>query len=177
MRYFERSAIAERYAHGRPYVHPLVVRRIRDALALDHPVPRALDVGCSTGQSALVLTDIAAVVVGTDVSREMVAHAPRDLRIHYLVASAKRSPVADRVFGLITAALAFHWFDRGHFLCEAHRLLEPGGWLVIYANGFRGQMRENPDVERSVREEYLARYPCALPLCPARRPAAHGRRG
>ena len=74
-------------------------------------------------------------------------------------APAEDLPFADGSFQLITVALALHWFDRSRFLAEARRVLEPSGWLVIYDNGFFGEMEGNPKHERWYRENYLVRYP------------------
>ncbi len=159
MSYFESRDAAERYAGSRPYFHPLVVKKIRDFLELREPVPRALDVACGTGQSTVALKEIASRVVGTDVSREMLARAPREGGVRYVEAPAEDLPFADGSFRLITVALAFHWFDRSRFLVEARRVLDTSGWLVIYDNGFFGEMKENPKHERWYKEDYLARYP------------------
>lgn len=159
MNYFDSRDSAERYAGGRPYFHPLVVGRIKDFLNLRVSVPRALDVACGTGQSTVALKQIAERIVGTDPSEEMLARAPRDTRIQYARASAEKLPFAEGSFHLITAALAFHWFDRVAFLAEARRVLYPYSWLIVYDNWFTGRMAENPEYEGWYRQEYLARYP------------------
>jgi SAM-dependent methyltransferase len=157
--YFESRDAAERYLGGRPYFHPLVIKKIRDFLRLREPIPLALDVACGTGQSTVALKEISSRVVGTEVSREMLALAPREAGVRYVEAPAEDLPFADGSFQLITVALAFHWFDRSRFLAETRRVLEPSGWLVIYDNGFFGEMKENPKHERWYRENYLVRYP------------------
>ena len=137
----------------------MVIRKIRDLLKLREPVPWALDVACGTGQSTLALKEVASQVVGTDTSREMLDRAPREPGVQYVEASAEDLPFADGSFRLVTVALALHWFERSRFLTEASRVLNPGGWLIIYDNGFFGEMKENPEHERWYREDYLARYP------------------
>lgn len=79
--------------------------------------------------------------------------------ITYVQATAERLPFAPDSFNLLTVGLAFHLFDRTQFLAEARRVLEPGGWLVIYNNGFRAEMRENPSFDQWMRRDYGARYP------------------
>ncbi len=177
MTYFEHKSAAERYARSRPSFHPLVMQRIRDALSLHHPVSRALDVGCGTGQSTIALQDLAQEIVGTDLSSEMLSVAPRKSGVHYVRASAEGLPFAAEAFDLITVALAFHWFDRTQFLTEARRVLGPSAWLVIYDNGFAGEMRENRQFAEWSRTSYLRRYPSPprdrRPLAEAEA-AAHG---
>ncbi len=159
MNYFEERAAAKRYAVGRPYFHPLVIGKIRSFLGLRGPIPRALDVACGTGQSTVALKEVAIEVVGMDSSKEMLARAARDDRVRYTKAPAEDLPFVKESFDLVTAALAFHWFDRARFLAEARRVLRPSGWLVIYDNRFSGRMRENPEYERWYKEAYLHRYP------------------
>jgi ubiquinone/menaquinone biosynthesis C-methylase UbiE len=108
---------------------------------------------------ALALTDIAASVIAADVAPSMMAQAPAHERIRYVVAPAEQLPVESHGADLMTVSLAFHWLDRSRFLAEAHRILKKSGALVIYNNGFFGQMKENPDFARWHRESYLTRYP------------------
>lgn len=157
--FFAYQTAAERYAQSRPYFHPLVVGKIKEFLQLQEPVAQALDVGCGTGQSAVALTSIAKQVTATDVSAEMLAQAPSHAHIQYLEAPAEALPLSDNSFDLITVSLAFHWFDRDRFLSEAHRLLRPSAWLIIYNNGFSGRMTENTDYEKWDKQSYQARYP------------------
>lgn len=159
MNYFTHQSAAERYAHGRPYFHPLVIDRIRNFLRLDGRVPVALDVACGTGQSALALTEIATRVLATDISPAMLAQAPIHPRIHYREAPAERLPIESCSADLITVSLAFHWLDRFQFLGEARRILRSEGTLAIYWNDFHGKMIENPEFTRWTRESYLTRYP------------------
>jgi SAM-dependent methyltransferase len=59
----------------------------------------------------------------------------------------------------MTVGLAFHWFDRAKFLAEAKRVLAPGGWLVVYNDGFSGEMVGNAAYARWNRDQYLRKYP------------------
>jgi len=159
MNYFDYPTVAVRYATGRPFFHPLAITRIQKFCCENSRVDRALDVGCGTGQSTLALLEIAEELIGTDVSLEMLSQAEGHPRIRYVEGQAEKIPFPDESFGLITVALAFHWFDRRKFLLEAKRLLKSGGWLVIYNDGFTGRMSGNPDFENWNRDQYLVRYP------------------
>jgi len=159
MNFFAYKSVAARYAQYRPYFHPLVIEKIKTYLKLNTPVGRALDVGCGTGQSTVVLKDVADVVVGVDVSSEMLELASRQPGIEYLNASAEDLSIfEDSSFELITTSMAFHWFDHEKFLAEAYRLLKTGNWLVPYTNGFHGQMKENESFEQWAKASYAARY-------------------
>jgi ubiquinone/menaquinone biosynthesis C-methylase UbiE len=159
--YFEDTEVARRYARHRPDVHPAIVRLIEAMLGPAAPVARGLDVGCGTGQSTRALARIAEQVIGIDVSRGMLAAARAEAvpRVDYAQAAAERLPFPGEAFDLLSAGLAFHWFDQPRFLAEARRVLTPAGWLVVSNSAFRGEMRENPEFRTWTRERYLARYP------------------
>ena len=159
MNYFAYRSAAGRYTQSRPFFHPLVIGMIKRRLELREPVGAALDAGCGTGQSSVALKEIARRVVGTDISREMLREAPRAEGIRYVEAYAEHLPFRDGSFDLLTASLAFHWFDRARFLAEAQRLLRPRGWLVVYNNWFAGEMKDNADYAIWHRGVYLRRFP------------------
>ena len=128
-------------------------------LLREGPDEGALDVGCGTGQSTLALLEIAEEVVGLDISSAMLSQAIRHEGIRYVEAPAERMPFDDADFGLVTVALAFHWFDQQKFALEARRVLRPNGWLVIYNDRFNGRMNGNTNYEAWYGESYLTRYP------------------
>ena len=167
MNHFAEATQAERYARFRPYFHPKVVEKIGE---ITGAIESALDVGCGTGQSTLALLSIAESVIGVDPAEEMLRHCPRRERLTYEVASAEKLPFEDDAFELISAGLAFHWFDQPKFLREAARVLVPLGWLALYNDGFTGVMVEHPAYEVWHRGPYLDRFP-APPrnLAPANR--------
>jgi ubiquinone/menaquinone biosynthesis C-methylase UbiE len=162
--YFVECETARRYAASRPAFHGGVVATIRAFFEIDESLAIAVDVACGTGQSTLPLLDIAARVIGIDVSTAMLNEAARHERINYVTSRAEQLPLSPESLDLITVALAFHWFDRGAFLAEVQRVLRPGGRLVLYNNAFYGRMVENSEFEHWFRQRYLARYPT-----PARR--------
>jgi SAM-dependent methyltransferase len=159
MNFFAYPTAAERYANGRPFFHPLAIKKIQAICCERGRIGMALDVGCGTGQSTFALLKVADNIVGVDSSAEMLSHAKQHARIRFVEARAEQMPFADTTFGLITVALAIHWFDQEKFFRESKRLLQRGGWLVIYNDGFTGRMEGNDSYEKWNREEYLARYP------------------
>lgn len=157
--HFVHVAAAERYHRHRPYFHPRVIDAIRTRLALAQSLPVALDVGCGTGHSAMALRAIADRVVAVDGSEAMLAAAPAVDGIDYLCAQAETLPFTNSSFPLITVSMAFHWFDRDRFLAEAVRLLEPGGWLVLYGYNYTKVMSHEPGFPEWVKGSLLKRYP------------------
>lgn len=156
--YFLHATAAERYARGRPYHHPAVVRRIVEVTGRAR-FSCVLDVGCGTGQSTRAIADFADRVVGIDVSAEMLARAVPVPNASFQLAAAEALPFADRSFDLLTVGMAFHWLDQAKFLAEARRVLAERGWLAIYNSGFLGELEEEPDFGRWYQNEYLKRYP------------------
>jgi SAM-dependent methyltransferase len=155
--FFVHRSAAQRYASSRPYFHPLVMQPIA-VLTGSSRFARALDVGCGTGQSSQALLEIADEVDATDISPDMLAEAKRDGRIRYHVAPAERLPFEAGTFDLVTVGLAFHWFDQAAFLEEAHRVLRPQGWLVVYNSGFNGEIAEDPSFRAWAHEIYPRKF-------------------
>jgi cyclopropane fatty-acyl-phospholipid synthase-like methyltransferase len=124
---------------------------------------RVLDAGCGYGSSALWLArETGAEVVGVDLAPNHVAHARR---------LAVRAGVADRVrfhrrdfrntgfaggtFDVVWAVESLcHAEDGDAFLAEAHRLLKPGGRLVV-ADLFRSA-RPLQEEEELLLQSWLA---------------------
>lgn len=159
MPYFDDPQAARAYERSRPFFHPLVMQRMQSFLALERRVERALDVACGSGQSARAVCALATHVVALDRSQPMLREAARPGGVALVASRAEQLPLAAGSFDLITVALAFHWFAQDQFLREAHRVLRPGGWLVIYDNAFLGMMAERSAFQRWFRQVYLARYP------------------
>ncbi|MEU5980136.1 methyltransferase domain-containing protein [Streptomyces sp. NPDC047315] len=104
------------------------------------PGDRVLDVGCGTGY----LTDLLARAVapggtatGLDPAPAMVDYARRHVRAPgctFTEGVAEELPYEDGAFDLVITSLAFHHVPedrRERALTEMHRVLRPGGRLVI----------------------------------------------
>lgn len=167
--YFIHKSAAERYAKGRPYFHPQIVNRIRSRLALTRQLASAIDVGCGTGLSTRALRSLAEQVVGVDISTQMIALAPAEPHISYVISPAERLPFIHDSSDLVTVSQAFHWTSRNDFLGEARRVLRKHGWLIVYDNYFSGQMEENAEFEQWVKQYYQREYPT-----PPRAPVSFG---
>ncbi len=157
--HFSSKDAAQVYARGRPYFHHHVIRQVNAFLNQEKPVPRALDIGCGTGLSAVALKQIADNIIASDISYDMLAIAPRDRHIYYVNASAENLPFALASFDLLTVSSALHWFDKSRFTDELRRVLRPGGWAIIYDNYFTARVEKCSEFTHWFREIYLKRYP------------------
>lgn len=91
------------------------------------------DCATGSGQAALGLADEFSRVIATDSSAKQLAHAPPHARIEYRVAPAEDCGLPDHCADAITVAQALHWFQLDRFYAEAHRVLAPGGALVVWS--------------------------------------------
>lgn len=104
---------------------------------------RVLDVGCGTG----VVTRLAAeqvggkgMVAGVDINPGMLAVAksvtPSELRIEWHEASADAIPLPNKTFDVVLCQLSLQFVsDRKKALQEMHRVLAPGGRLLLNVPG------------------------------------------
>jgi len=97
---------------------------------------RLLDVGCGTGAASRAASDVAASVVGIDLSPEMISQAA-DLaagmeNVRFEVADAEQLPFGDREFTAVLCSNSFHHYpDPLQAVREMARVLAPNGRLVI----------------------------------------------
>jgi SAM-dependent methyltransferase len=132
------------YALGRlPYPETLA-DAFRDELALDG-TGRLIDVGCGTGQIALLLAPLLAEVIGLDADAEMIAEAKRQAarrgcrNIEWIHARAEHLPLNLGRFSVATFAQSFHWMDRERVASTVFGMLEPGGtWVHVDGTTHRG---------------------------------------
>ncbi|MEK6726019.1 MAG: class I SAM-dependent methyltransferase [Deltaproteobacteria bacterium] len=96
-----------------------------------------LDAGCGTGNYSIELARRGADVIGIDSSEEMLAWARQKaqgvrLKVNFQVADAMTLPFVDSSFDLIISnGLLCFLKEPEKALIEMHRVLKPGGRLVV----------------------------------------------
>ncbi|MGQ0507479.1 MAG: class I SAM-dependent methyltransferase [Myxococcaceae bacterium] len=107
-----------------------------DSFGIGKTGQRALDLGTGTGTVARGLARRGCIVTGLDKSAALMEQAKRldseaGVAIQYLVGRAEETGLPPASFDVVTAGQCWHWFDRPRVAREIHRLLAPGGTLVI----------------------------------------------
>jgi|SRR5579884_93096 len=95
---------------------------------------RVLDVGCGTGILATRIQQVLRPeqVIGCDPSEGMLEKArARSADVRWLHGTAERLPLEDGAVDAVVSTEAFQFFDQVAALHEFHRVLEPGGSLVL----------------------------------------------
>ena len=104
-------------------------------LAGDVAGHRILDAGCGSGPLFAALRERGAIVTGLDKSAAMLELARRRLGADTDLRAADLGeplPFPDDTFDDVTASLVLHYLrDWGPALTELHRVLKPGGRLII----------------------------------------------
>jgi SAM-dependent methyltransferase len=103
---------------------------------IDLPGQRVLDVGTGAGAMARMFARKGCRVTGLDKSYDLTDEAIQldhdaGVDIPYIVRPVEDSGLLSTSWDGITAAQCWTWFDRPRAAREVHRLLVPGGWLLI----------------------------------------------
>lgn len=145
------EANARTYSRARPPYPEALWHRIGE-LGLLRPGGRALDLGAGTGQATGPLLaaglHVTAVEPGPQLAARLrVAHPDAEV----LVARAEdldASVLQAGTFDLAVAATSIHWMDLDVVLPVVHRLLRPGGTLLVWRNVFGDPSRPTPFRDR-----------------------------
>ena len=95
-----------------------------------------IDLGTGTGTLARSTSMMGLHSVGLDIDTAMLEAARElaadtGLATEFREARAEATDVATKSQDLVTAGQCWHWFDRTAAATEAHRILKPGGHLVM----------------------------------------------
>jgi len=136
-RFSDRVADYIRYRPGYPLaLYDLL--RVECGLRAEH---RIADVGSGTGLLSKLFLEHGNAVFGIEPNAEMRAGGEEFLRSYLnftsIDGSAEATSLADASVHFVTAGQAFHWFDPVLSRRESHRILKPGGFVVVVWNDRR----------------------------------------
>ncbi len=122
--------------------HGCILEQIGD----ERPI-RVLDIGCGTGQFLERLDDcnLGGEIWGIDFSAEMIEKGIDRLRgrasgIQMVCGDSESLPIATDTFDVVTCSNSFHHYpDQVKAVAEMHRVLRPGGRLMI-VDGYRDRI-------------------------------------
>jgi SAM-dependent methyltransferase len=145
------GSAADVYERARPSYPADAVRWIAQRARLGRG-KTVVDVGAGTGKlTRLLLSTHARVIAVEPVEGMRAMLQERVPGVEILRGVAEALPLPDRFADAVTAAQAFHWFDHGRALPELHRVLKPGGALVLVWNS-----RDMSDPLQRALEDVLA---------------------
>jgi SAM-dependent methyltransferase len=108
------------------------VRLIRRLLPTGRPFPRALEVGCGTGEISRVLVGLAGALTVCDISEALARQAGERAGCAWAQQDACRLTLPDGAFDLVVSSECIeHTPDPRAALSEMARVLAPGGLLVV----------------------------------------------
>lgn len=131
------STRVENYARYRPGYPREILRLLESECALDRSSIIA-DIGSGTGILSEVFLKNGNRVVGVEPNSAMRAAGERLLKgyPHFVSidGTAESTTLEPKSINFVTAAQAFHWFNRDDAQKEFSRILTPGGWVVLIWN-------------------------------------------
>ena len=130
---FDWGRAAADYARYRDIYPPLFYEKITGR-GLCLAGQRVLDLGTGTGVLPRNLYPFGAHWTGTDLSPEQIEQArtlSRGMDIDYQAVPAEEVCFPDETFDVITACQCFWYFDHARLMPRVHRMLKPGGSLLI----------------------------------------------
>ncbi|BBE09527.1 Methyltransferase type 11 [Mycoavidus cysteinexigens] len=131
------SDVVENYAKYRPHYPSNIVAFLKQECGL-HSKARVADIGSGTGLLTQLLLDHQYKVFGVEPNLKM-RKKSEELLSHYsnftsIDGTAEMTTLSTHSVDCVTAATAFHWFDKEKTRVEFSRILRPDGFCVLIWN-------------------------------------------
>jgi SAM-dependent methyltransferase len=149
------GAAAEVYERARPSYPVEAVDWMVERTGLG-PGTTIVDVGAGTGKLTRLLLGTGARVIAVEPLPEMRARLVDVVSgVAAVDGTAEELPLSDGSADVVAVAQAFHWFNHERALPEIHRVLRPGGRLVLFWNMRDLENRVQAGVEALLRSARL----------------------
>ena len=159
---FDHKRIANGYAKDRPWLHKLVMDKVKSDCTLYKPFKNGLDVGCGAGLSTKALKLICEKVTGTDISDEMirVCKSLYDTpEFTFYTAKAEETKLPEMPYDIVTAAGVVNWVEKDLLLTNMDSVMAKNGLLIIYDFWISDKMAGNDAYTEWYHDLYLANFP------------------
>lgn len=127
----------ENYAKFRPTYPPIIIDLLKAHCGLTE-TSLVADVGSGTGILSQILLRNGNTVFGVEPNPQMRRSAEHLLssysKFKSIDGSAEATTLDSNSIDIVTAAQAFHWFDRTRARIEFARILKPQGWVALVWN-------------------------------------------
>ena len=101
--------------------------------ALGHEPRSVIDLGCVPGKLTIQLVELGHKAIGVDPSITMLA-GMREKNLPAVCGTAEAIPFGRESIEAVTAATAFHWFDKKRAVREMRRVLRSNGRVGLFWN-------------------------------------------
>ncbi|MCM1087253.1 MAG: class I SAM-dependent methyltransferase [Muribaculaceae bacterium] len=159
---FDEKRIATGYAKDRPFLHKLVIERLKKDCSINTLFQNGLDVGCGAGLSTKALRLLSDKVTGTDISPEMIKLCKQlypDSGFTFYTAKAEETRIPDTPYDIVTAAGVVNWVDKDAFLQNMIQVTSDNALLVIYDFWISDKMIGSETYTQWYNEQYLPLFP------------------
>jgi len=107
---------------------------LRERVAREGHLGRVVEFGCGTGFYTEVLARKADTLLATDISPGMLGVARREVKaanVAFQIEDCEHTSLPDGTFDTAFISLVIHFTEPAHTVAEMHRILRPGGTLII----------------------------------------------
>src|SRR5262245_13098412 len=107
---------------------------VRERVAREGNLGRSVEFGCGTGFYTEVLARKAVTLLATDISPGMLDVARQQVNapnVTFQAEDCQRTSLPDGTFDTAFVSLVIHFTVPGHTVAEMHRILRPGGTLIV----------------------------------------------
>lgn len=129
------QGFAAHYDSCRPQV-PRVLIDVLTQIAQSQRPKLVVDLGCGTGLSTRLWSEVAETVIGIEPNPQMrqqaIIHPETALNVTYRDGYSHQTGLPDGCADIVTCAQALHWMEPQSTFAEGVRVLRPGGIFAAY---------------------------------------------